>query len=408
MMSSKQNRNGDGMNGKKMEEELVEVGDYFLEKDEEEEDDEEVSDVEECCLDGRSVGSDNSDRPDRSLDGGGVYMLGRRYIDMDDFLLKRQYESSLFWFTYRKDFAEMAPYGITSDAGWGCMLRAAQMLLSHALRRHYRGPAWRPPLPLKARRAEVFASALLTWMADAAHPSCAYSIHRMVAAGLPLKMLPGEWYGPTTAAHVIAALTSGHLDHSKQLTTHVASHGALCKHALHSLMGPDVLASQDSLSHPLQITNAQYPPPTRWDTALLLILPLRLGLSSFDHKNYSTTLAHTFSLPQSLGFLGGSPRHALWFYAAKADGSTLYGLDPHTVQAAPSLSPSLSHHHRPIHLSDDYLRSVHTTKPAVMDVTKLDPSLALAFYCQDHADFTNLCTSLQNLNDSCTKQNKPI
>eukprot|EP00957_Ditylum_brightwellii_P205469 15344034-Ditylum_brightwellii.AAC.1 len=144
-----------------MEEELVEVGDYFLEKDEEEEDDEEVSGDEECCLDGRSVGSDNSDRPDRSLDGGGVYMLGRRYIDMDDFLLKRQYESSLFWFTYRKDFAEMAPYGITSDAGWGCMLRAAQMLLSHALRRHYRGPAWRPPLPLKARRAEAFASALL-------------------------------------------------------------------------------------------------------------------------------------------------------------------------------------------------------------------------------------------------------
>jgi len=38
----------------------------------------------------------------------------------------------------------------------------------------------------------------------------------MVAVELPLKMLLGEWYGPTTTAHVIAALTS---KHSKQLTT---------------------------------------------------------------------------------------------------------------------------------------------------------------------------------------------
>jgi len=38
----------------------------------------------------------------------------------------------------------------------------------------------------------------------------------MVAVELPLKMLLGEWYGPTTTAHVIAVLTS---KHSKQLTT---------------------------------------------------------------------------------------------------------------------------------------------------------------------------------------------
>mmetsp|Transcript_6942 Transcript_6942/g.8903 ORF Transcript_6942/g.8903 Transcript_6942/m.8903 type:complete len:93 (-) Transcript_6942:294-572(-) len=84
----------------------------------------------------------------------------------------------------------------------------------------------------------------------------------MVAVELPLKMLLGEWYGPTTTAHVIAVLTSKHSkqlttahNSSQQLTTHVASHGALCKHTLHSLMDShntsnSTLTSQDSLTPP--------------------------------------------------------------------------------------------------------------------------------------------------------------
>ncbi|CAM9378661.1 unnamed protein product [Heterosigma akashiwo] len=47
----------------------------------------------------------------------------------------------------------MAPYPITSDKGWGCMLRAAQMVLSQGLTRHKFSREWRLPSSLAERRA---------------------------------------------------------------------------------------------------------------------------------------------------------------------------------------------------------------------------------------------------------------
>mmetsp|Transcript_1379 Transcript_1379/g.1979 ORF Transcript_1379/g.1979 Transcript_1379/m.1979 type:complete len:462 (-) Transcript_1379:366-1751(-) len=345
---------------------------------------------------------------------GEVWMLGVRHSLVEEFAVVRSYESSLFWLTYRADFCEMAPYGIRSDAGWGCMLRAAQMVLAHALRRHCKGPSWTPPRSLKQRRADPFLRDLLTWLADVPHPHCFYSIHKMVAAGLPLKMLPGEWYGPTTASHVLKTLTHMHSNH---LRTHVAPNATLYKQAVHQLMDEHHAHSharthEQPLAHPLQIRSSASPRTHHWDKALLLLVPLRLGLKTFNHTSYAQTLATTFSLPQSLGFIGGSPRHALWFYAASADGQSLYGLDPHTVQTAPVLAhknkKSTPTNDSVIRFDDAYLRSVHCDRPSVMDMSKIDPSLSLAFYCKHHDDFHTLCTSIQRMNEHCSQQNKPI
>lgn len=46
--------------------------------------------------------------------------------------LKRDIISRL-WFSYRKGFVQIGDSGLTSDKGWGCMLRCGQMLLSQAL-----------------------------------------------------------------------------------------------------------------------------------------------------------------------------------------------------------------------------------------------------------------------------------
>lgn len=49
---------------------------------------------------------------------------------------------SFFRLTYRRELppSYLAPYNsITTDAGWGCMLRAAQMMMSYTMRVHYLG-----------------------------------------------------------------------------------------------------------------------------------------------------------------------------------------------------------------------------------------------------------------------------
>lgn len=103
-----------------------------------------------------------------------VYLLGKVYHSDTEYTQRRDDELSLFWFTYRCDFPEIVPYRITSDAGWGCMLRSAQMMLAQALRMHYQSRDYKcHTLSIAQRRRDPFLRSLLTWMAD--FPSALYS-----------------------------------------------------------------------------------------------------------------------------------------------------------------------------------------------------------------------------------------
>ena len=569
-------------------------------------------------------------------------------------LISSKYSSKLYWFTYRNDIlVPIRPYsstnaqsivgnithgggisgisgegGMKTDAGWGCMLRSAQMLLCESVRRHYgmlaascrlkhdnakeeeedqngnsrngskkeeekngngriKSEDHRRRRRSNAKQKKEIddpweVERIANWFADfpnhadytslvleattddtAANgdnedlekqTACSqnkesnqeeeyghgglsnhwYSLHQMVAAGLGLGILPGEWYGPTTACHVIRELNEIHVDKRLQLLlakkekmmsdssdrdedcanknekeasdvddelkcdmfrVHVATEGCIYLDAVAKLMNQRSSSvdddgdcntsaatannnSQESSIHDpfslppmadqIIIDDPLRPAPQhqhqethdnlidgkdiQWDTSLLLLLPLRLGLQSISTSNYGSTLAKLMSFPQSVGMLGGTPRHALWFYGADAVDPTTtssdndesknkesdarsavvggwYGLDPHTVQLAPrgtrvlvetnddnNTNNTTPQYKWQVQITDTYLRSLHYASngngPTHANHTKsiplsnLDPSCALGFYIHDYTDFVHFQALLKELKNEHCKPNK--
>jgi hypothetical protein len=66
----------------------------------------------------------------------------------------RRHAESFFRFTYRRNMPPLLPSTLTSDGGWGCMLRAAQMLMGHTLRVHLLGNGKIPVLDTSAPRLD--------------------------------------------------------------------------------------------------------------------------------------------------------------------------------------------------------------------------------------------------------------
>ena len=118
----------------------------------------------------------------------------------------KQHTKSLMKFSYRCRFPQMSPYDITDDTGWGCMIRVAQMMMAQVLQRHHLGEDWRVGDLQSCRNNEDYID-ILTKFADYAVPQCAYSIHYMVHCGMLHDKLPGEWFGPGTAALALKDIT---------------------------------------------------------------------------------------------------------------------------------------------------------------------------------------------------------
>ncbi|KAK3881551.1 hypothetical protein Pcinc_014023 [Petrolisthes cinctipes] len=111
---------------------------------------------------------------------------------------------SLVWCTYRRQFPALQDSSLTTDCGWGCMLRSGQMMLTHALTRHFLSSDWRYSKPGSGTdtQQEAIHRAIVRWIGDAPSPQCPLSLHNLVHFGRRLGKQAGDWYGPASVAYI--------------------------------------------------------------------------------------------------------------------------------------------------------------------------------------------------------------
>uniref|UniRef100_W5UDT0 Cysteine protease n=1 Tax=Ictalurus punctatus TaxID=7998 RepID=W5UDT0_ICTPU len=335
---------------------------------------------------------------------------------------------SRVWLTYRKEFPQLEGSNLTTDCGWGCMLRSGQMLLAqglmlHHLPRHWRwpgcpqladvdfevlrprspsrpvgisipsfsstwstsGPEKRPSSATEVpKRAEPSRDAqtedlhrrLVSWFGDV--PAAPFGVHRLVELGKDLGKKAGDWYGPSLVAHILrkAVEKSAELDDLDDLVVYVAQDCTVYKGDVTQLCEQ---SSSDSGS-------------SGWKSVIILV-PVRLGGDSLN-PSYTECVKNLLTLDCCIGIIGGKPKHSLFFVGFQ-DEQLLY-LDPHYCQLVVDVTQG-----------DFPLESFHCNSPRKMNFNRMDPSCTLGFYAQSKKDFESLCSAVSGAL-SVSKERYPI
>jgi len=284
-----------------------------------------------------------------------IWLLGRNVENVDNTVQKEV--QSLIWVSYRKGFESLPNSSLTSDAGWGCMLRTAQMMTATAIRKHL--------LPSdfvydEQSSNEVREYALLISMfCDYQLDACPLSIHNLLTHAGHFKKESGTWFAPSEACHLVHKCIDSPAFKNKipQLGSVVFTDGTIF---LNTLME--------------KFNEVQ---------SLFLLIPIRLGLMEINH-GYLPILRMWLTNRFCVGFIGGKPRKSLYFYGFQND--RLLYLDPHLCQEIID----------PFGKRMD-TRSYHPQTCHSMPDTELDPSLAIGLYIprfEDLKEFWALCLQM--------------
>ncbi|XP_022919005.1 cysteine protease ATG4A [Onthophagus taurus] len=286
-----------------------------------------------------------------------VWILGVKYNALHDAAQIKKDICTKIWVTYRKGFVPIGDTeGITSDKGWGCMLRCGQMVLAQALVNLHLGRDW--TWSPETKTAEYLQ--IIHRLED--RRQAPFSIHQIAQMGVSEGKAIGQWFGPNTVAQVLKKLVK--YDDWTSLEIHVALDNLLIINDIRELCKTGGIS---------------------WKP-LLLLVPLRLGLNEIN-PIYIKALQNCFKFHQSLGIIGGKPNMALWFMGFM--GNEVFCLDPHTTQKSGTIGKKET--------EDEILVDLtyHCRKAPRMNILTMDPSIALCFFCKTEKDFNDLCDNIK-------------
>ncbi|KAF8927870.1 hypothetical protein EDD21DRAFT_390441 [Dissophora ornata] len=303
--------------------------------------------------------------PPSNVNNGPIYLMGKFYppspTQWDNF--QRDFTSRLIWCTYRHSYPPIRPSNFTSDVGWGCMLRSGQGLLANALAVQFMGRDWNRPAPGDPTW-DIYVL-ILSWFLDDMNARSPFSVHRIALLGKQLGKNIGEWFGPSTTSQVTKALV--HNFPESGLSVYVTTDGVVYKD---------------------QVEEAAIQKKTGLFGNLLILVTIRLGIDKLN-PIYNDAIKTTFEFPQSLGIAGGRPSSSYYFVGYQGD--ELFYLDPHHSRCVVETKDL------DLYTAEDFA-TYHCETIRKIDINAIDPSMLLAFYCRDRADFDAFCERVRTMN----------
>ncbi|XP_056271374.1 cysteine protease ATG4C [Pseudoliparis swirei] len=345
--------------------------------------------------------------------------------------------ASRVWLTYREELPPLPCSTLTSDCGWGCTLRAGQMMLAQALLLHFLGRDWtwseamtlqpldtetwtaaaarrlvaslhgspRPPSgpgspPAQQTRGsaeeadahltEMHHRTLVSWFGDG--PSAQLGLHRLVHAGLTMGKRAGDWYGPAVVAHILKKAVEEATDPGLAAITAYVSQD--CTVYSGDVIDSHSRAPRDRQAERPDAPPPDAPPPDAAPRAVIILIPVRLGgeKTNPDYFNFTKSI---LSLECCIGIIGGKPQQACYFVGFQDD-SLIY-MDPHYCQSFVDVSSS-----------DFPLQSFHCPSPKKMPFSKMDPSCTIGFYSRSAQDYERISQELSKvLQPSAAREKYP-
>ncbi|KAL3869049.1 hypothetical protein ACJMK2_041792 [Sinanodonta woodiana] len=292
-------------------------------------------------------------------------------------LFRRDFTSRI-WFTYREGFPSIPGTKLTTDCGWGCMLRSGQMMLAQALVIHFLGRDW--GLHEQKKDEETFYRQIIAWFGDSVSDQCPFSIHKMAEVGKNYGKQPGEWYGPSTISYILRDTLMNSCKYQpvlSKLCVYVAQDCTVYKQDIYDMCTKRPRTStvvSSSSDHEMEKDKDNDANENGdWERSVIIIIPVRLGGDEFNPV-YTPCIKNLMAQDSCLGIIGGKPKHSLYFIGWQED-SLIY-LDPHKCQ---DYVDTLQRDFR--------IESFHCLTPRKVSLGKMDPSCAVGFYCRNRAEF---------------------
>ncbi|CAD8068670.1 unnamed protein product [Paramecium sonneborni] len=293
----------------------------------------------------------------------------------------------IIWFSYRKRIPKFQISSLTSDTGWGCMIRVAQMALAQIIKHFHSFTKEEQLIVLIRHFIDDDEDELSDFIKQKNKNQIKYyhapfSIQKIVYyAKIELNKEPGEWYKPNEILLILEQLFK-YSQYSINMDIYINYDCAfILQDAIKQMYNYDK-GNEEWLNNQIS-NNIKF--QQQVNKGIAVFLPARIGLQNVNKDNL-LVLNNLMTLPYFHGIIGGAQNKAFYIVGRIQD-YYIY-LDPHFVQTAQNFD-DLSKSHVSYSCQDIQL----------INNELIDPSIVICLCISNEIELLNLWQILNKMKE---------